>query len=429
MVSFPNLGRLFGAPKAESRDISEAGMLANPNAELLRIFGIMDGGQIVVTKEKALGVPAIWCAVNFLGGLMASLPLHHYQDSKNGPKKLSGPLSDLMNSAVNDGMTAYDWRKWAWQRTFIEGRHLSLIEKDDNDRPLGIYPMAPSRTTIDVERGRKKYEFKNANGRVTVYDESEVIDVPYMLKEDGVGHYSPIEKCQEAIRSALASVMYGGKLFANGGLPPFAVTGPFASTKAAETAANDIADTARQAFNSGKPAIALPVGHDIKSIAIDPEKLLLVEFQRFIIEEVARIYQLPPVFLQDLSRGTFANAEQQDLHLAKHVVTQWATQFESQVNLKVFGRQGKSRSKQYLSHNLSGLMRGDFKSRMEGLARGVQMALYTPNEARALEGREALPGGDELLIQGATVPLGKQPGLLGLPPPKDPEDGSAKDDE
>lgn len=421
MALIPNIGRLFGPAKKEARDLTEAGMLANPNAELLRVFGIHDSeGKITVTKEKALGVPAVWCAVNFLGGLMASLPLHHYQDSKNGPKKQTGQISELMNSAVNDGMTSFDWRKWGWQRTFIEGRHLSFIEKDESGRPIALFPMAPSRTTIDIERGRKKYEFKNAGGKTTVYDEDEVIDVPFMLKEDGIGHYSPIDKCQEAIRSALASVMYGGKLFANGGLPPFAVTGPFASTKAAEAAADDIAMTAKNAFNSGKPAISLPVGHDIKSLAIDPEKLLLVEFQRFIIEEVARIYQLPPVFLQDLSRGTFSNAEQQDLHLAKHIVTQWATQFESQLNLKFFGRQARSRSRQYLSHNVSGLMRGDFKSRMEGLARGVQMALYTPNEARALEGREALPGGDELLIQGATVPLGKQPGLNVATPAKTP---------
>jgi HK97 family phage portal protein len=140
---------------------------------------------------------------------------------------------------------------------------------------------------------------------------------------------------------------------------------------------------------------------------IDPAKGQMTEARLFQIQEIARLFGLPPVFLQDLSRGTFANVEQQDLYLVKHLVAQWAKAFEDELNLKLFGRGAKF----YVEHNLDGLMRGDFKTRMEGMARAVQTALLTPDEARALDNRPAYPDGlgEKPLVQGATVPLGTQP--------------------
>jgi HK97 family phage portal protein len=130
----------------------------------------------------------------------------------------------------------------------------------------------------------------------------------------------------------------------------------------------------------------------------------LLELQRFSIEQIARIYSLPPVFLQDLTHGTFSNTEQQDLHFVKHTVKRWVEQFEQEMNLKFFGRG----SDFYVEFNVDGLLRGDLKSRMEAYAVSIQNAIRTPDEIRAIENLPA-KGATELLIQGATVPLGSQP--------------------
>src|SRR3546814_4504641 len=93
--------------------------------------------------------------------------------------------------------------------------------------------------------------------------------------------------------------------------------------------------------------------------------------------EIARAFQLPPVFLQDLSKGTFANTEQQDLFFVKHLIGQWAKRFEQQLNLKLFGQRRTTRK---VEHNLDGLMRGDFKARAEAVARLVQGGVYRSEE-------------------------------------------------
>jgi HK97 family phage portal protein len=124
------------------------------------------------------------------------------------------------------------------------------------------------------------------------------------------------------------------------------------------------------------------------------------------IEQIARIYSIPPTFLQDLTHGTFSNTEQQDLHFTKHTIKRWIEQFEQEMNLKLFGRNSNS---QFVEMNVDGLLRGDFKTRMDGYAQGIQNAILTPNEARRRENLPDDAGGDGLLVQGATVPLGQQP--------------------
>jgi len=117
--------------------------------------------------------------------------------------------------------------------------------------------------------------------------------------------------------------------------------------------------------------------------------------------------------LQDLSNGTYSNSEQQDLHFVKHTLKRWIEQIEQELNLKLFGRGNNSR---FVEFNVDGLLRGDFKTRMEGYAIGIQNALLKPNEARRAENRPDDSEGDELLIQGATVPLGSQPQNQPQPP-------------
>jgi HK97 family phage portal protein len=172
-------------------------------------------------------------------------------------------------------------------------------------------------------------------------------------------------------------------------------------------AMTDIGRAIDGAKASDKPIFPMPPGHTLTQVGFDPEKGQMTDARRFQIEEIARIYGLPPIFLQDLTHGTFSNSEQQDLHLVKHTISQWVQALEEEMNLKLFGQRNGGR---YVEHNVDGLLRGDFKTRMEGLAIGVQNSLISPDEGRALENRPAKGGNaDKLLIQGATVPLDSQP--------------------
>lgn len=394
----------FDRFRAEKRASIENPTVPVSSGAFLQFFGVEPDG-LPVTVDTALGIPSFGGAVNFLSGTLAGIPFHVYGKGADGRKRRTGKLPDLLHDAVNDEMSSFEWRKYIFQQVFTAGRGVTFIERNAAGSVINLWPLNTANLKVTSKNGRKRYEYRD-DGRTVVYEASDVIDIPFMLKPNGVAHYSPIVLFRETIGHAAAVKAYGRRFFTNGGVPPFAIEGPFQSPGAMQRAGDDLASAVRKAAKDSRLALVLPPGHSIKPIGNDAKNSQLVEINRFLIEEIARIFSIPPTFLQDLTHGTFSNTEQQDLHFVKHTLKRWVEQFEQEINLKLFGRNSNS---VYAEMNVDGLLRGDFKARMEGYAQGIQNAILTPNEARARENLPDATEGDRLLIQGATVPLGARP--------------------
>ena len=388
--------------KADNRN------LENPNApvsanDFLQIMGWGDfeaSSGVTVNVDTALGVPAVWSAVNFLSGTLAGLPLNVYKKTEAGREKFDGEISNILHNVVNDGMSSFEWRKYMFEQVLTGGRSVTYIERNGRGEVVNLYPIDPTKVRVErLNTGRKTYRIDSK-----VYEANEVIDLPFMLKANGLDVRGPVASNKDAIGMAIAASRYGSKAFQSGGIPPVVIQGPFQSGAAADRASEDVAKTTAKLAREGRPVMALPLGHEMKQIGFNPDQMQLIELQRFSIEQVARIYSLPPVFLQDLTNGTFSNTEQQDLHFVKHTIRRWVEQTEAELNLKLFGR----KTNLYVEFNVDGLLRGDLKTRMEAHATSIQNAIRTPNEVRDIENMPKMDNGDDLMIQGATVPIGTQ---------------------
>jgi HK97 family phage portal protein len=411
---------IFGPEVPEQRMITSLAGIERPGSNLLQVYGLGDVTLPAVTIESALTVPAVWAAVSFLSRTLAALPLHAFRKADDGPEKIAGGLETLIHEAPNPEWTSFKLRQHFWQQVFTGGRGLLYIERSGSNI-VGLWPIDPS--NVQIKRSTTGQTTYHVGGKV--YSAANVIDISFMLRADGLGHYGPIAQGALAIQLALAMNSYGSSFFAGGGIPPLALTGPLpAGPEAMRRALADVQRAIDAARESGKPIVNIPPGYELKPIGLDPDKGQMTDGRRFQVEEIARIYNLPPVFLQDLTRATFTNAEQQDLHLVKHLIGQWAEALEEEMNLKLFGQRNGGR---YVEHNLDGLLRGDFKTRMEGLARSIQSGIRTPNEARQLENLPDHddPAANDLHMQGATLPIGTQPDNSGTPPPAD---GGTNDD-
>lgn len=381
---------------------------------------------VPVTVETALGVPAVWCAVNFLAGTLASLPLELFVKSASGREAVEGnPLYAILQDAINPEWTSFAWRKYSMVNILTLGRAFTFIERNKAGRITNLWPLNPLCVTIERRSGRKFYIY-DEGGRRIEYQASEIIDVPFMLDADGLGHVAPIQRLAKAVGLAIALESYAEKFFLNGGVPPLALYGPVGSPAAASRAATDVTKAVRDANAERRNVLIMPSGHELKPVGIDPDKSQMEAARRFQIEEIARIFDLPPVFLQDLTHGTFSNTEQQDLHFVKHTLMQWLTAWEQELNLKLFTARN---TKNFVAFNQDGLLRGDFTTRMNGYATAIQNAINTPDEVRSMENWPT-HGGDaaKLHIQGATVPLGKQPMQGTKPAPASANDNKQTDE-
>lgn len=361
---------------------------------------------VVVTHETALEVPAVWCAVNFIANTIASLPLQVFKKSGEGRDTVeSDPLYGILHDAPNDELTSFMWRKGMMINVLLRGRGVSFIERNKAGRVMNVWPLDTDKLTIERKSGRKLYHYDDGGRKVT-YAANEVLDLTFMLKPDGVSHVDPVTKLRGAVGLSLALDEYARKFFANGGVPPLALYGPMPSPAAATRASQDVEKAVRDANAERRNVMIMPTGHELKPVGVDPDKSQMEEARRFQVEEIARIYGIPPVFLQDLTHGTFSNTEQQDLALTKHLISQWVKAWEQELNLKLFSARNRTK---FVEFNVDGLLRGDFKTRMEGYAKAIQNAINTPDEVRAMENWPKHGGeAEKLHIQGATVPLGMQ---------------------
>jgi HK97 family phage portal protein len=404
-----SLRKAIGLPEQRMITSITGESIERPNSNILSVLGIGDTVLPSVTIESALTVPAVWAAVSFLSRTLAALPLHAFSNKGDRAERIKGGLETLIHEAPNPEWTSFKLRQHFWQQVFTGGRGLLYIERSGTNI-VAIYPIDPTRATIKRSpTGQTTYTVGQ-----TVYQASEIIDVPFMLKANGLQHFGPIMQGAAVIQLAMAMNSYGSNVFARGGVLPLAVVGPPGSgPEVTKRMVNDIAQMIQVAKDEGKQLFPLPTGYDIKQIGFDPEKGQMVEGQRFAVEQIARLYNMPPVFLQDLTNGTFSNSEQQDLFFVKHLVGQWAQALEEEMNLKLFGQRNGGR---YVEHNLDGLLRGDFKARADAVAALVQCAVYTPNAGAQYMGQELSddPLMDKHYIQGATVPLEKS----GEQPPK-----------
>lgn len=392
---------LFSRKKPAEERAAVVTQSASDFWQVLGIDALGSSAGEAVTIETAMGVPAVFAAVNFIAGTVAGLPMQVYRKTEAGRERVTAPISAILHDAVNDEMSSFEWRKWLFEQVLTGGRGFTFIERNRAGRIANLWPMDPAGVTVKRVGGRKVYEYRE-NGGVNQYAAADVIDIPFMLKADGITHRSPIIANREAIGLAQAVTKHGGRFFSQGGVPPFAITGGFQAGAAMERAADDLEAGVKKAARDKRLALVLPTGLEIKPIGADAEKMQMVETQRFCVEQIARIYSIPPTFLQDLSHGTFSNTEQQDLHFVKHTIKRWVEQFEQELNLKLFGRPNTTT---YVELNVDGLLRGDFKTRMEGWAQAIMSGQVKPNEARRAENRPDAEGGDRLYMQGATVPI------------------------
>ena len=332
--------------QAENRSLEDPSYRLGENSEaLLQLLGVADRNNALplVSIEAALQVPAVLCVVAFLSRTLAALPLPTFEAGENGQRVDDGP-AQLLSFAPNEEETSFDWRRYHWQQVFTGGRGCSWIERF-NDRAVAIWPMDPALTEIVRRNGRTIYRF---DGRE--YPASDVIDTPFMKKRDRLGSYSPIAKCNKAISLAIAMGDFAGGFFGGGGVPPLALEGPMPSgADAFKRAQSDINRAIELARKAQSPFFGMPPGHQLKPIGIEPNKGQMVEARLFQIQEIARVWQLPPVFVGDLSKGAFSNTEQQDLQLVKHLIGQWAKCFEDECTLKLYGWRSPRRR---VKHNL-----------------------------------------------------------------------------
>ena len=367
----------------------------------------------IVTERSAMQMTAVYSCVRVLSEAVAGLPLHVYKYRSDGGKEkaLDNPLYFLLHDEPNPEMTSFVFRETLMTHLLLWGNAYAQIIRNGKGEVVALYPLMPNKMTVDRdENGRLYYKYYRGNDEAIRNKEYEVILSPYDVLHipglgfDGLVGYSPIAMAKNAIGLAIATEEYGAKFFANGAAPSGVLEHP-GTLKNPDKVRESWNATFGGSHNANKVAV-LEEGMKYTPISISPEQAQFLETRKFQINEIARIFRVPPHMVGDLEKSSFSNIEQQSLEFVKYTLEPWLVRWEQSMVRSLLTPGEKQ--EYFIKFNVDGLLRGDYASRMSGYATARQNGWMSANDIRELENLDRIPsedGGDLYLINGNMTKL------------------------
>ncbi len=366
-----------------------------------------------VTERSAMQMTAVYSCVRILSETVAGLPLHLYRYKEGGGKEkaIDLPLYRLLHDEPNPEMSSFVFRETLMTHLLLWGNAYAQIIRNGKGEVIALYPLMPNKMRVERdENGSLYYEYihssdeadtmKNTTVRLTPYN---VLHIPG-LGFDGLVGYSPIAMAKNAIGMAIACEEYGAKFFANGAAPSGVLEHP-GVIKDPQKVREAWQSQFGGSQNANKIAV-LEEGMKYTPISISPEQAQFLETRKFQINEIARIFRVPPHMVGDLEKSSFSNIEQQSLEFVKYTLDPWVMRWEQSLSRALFTEEEKKTL--FFKFNVEGLLRGDYQSRMNGYATARQNGWMSANDIRELENMDKIPaeqGGDLYLINGSMLPM------------------------
>ena len=382
-----------------------------------------------VTERSAMQMTAVYSCVRILAEAIAGLPVHlyRYRDDGGKEKAVDHPLYRLLHDEPNPEMSSFVFRETLMTHLLLWGNAYAQIIRNGRGEVIALYPLMPNKMTVDRDdKGQLFYRYQmstdEAGGKneTVILSPSDVLHVPG-LGFDGLVGYSPIAMAKNAIGLAIATEEYGSKFFANGAAPSGVLEHP-GTIKDPQRVRESWMSQFGGSQNSGKIAV-LEEGLKYTPISISPEQAQFLETRKFQINEIARIFRVPPHMLADLEKSSFSNIEQQSLEFVKYTLDPWVIRWEQSIQRTLLS---PSEKKEYfVKFNVEGLLRGDYQSRMNGYATARQNGWMSANDIRELENLDRIPaedGGDLYLINGNMLPLANAGAFADTKPGKEDPD-------
>ena len=381
------------------------------------LFGLSTSGK-TVNEFTAMQTTAVYACVRILAETLAALPLQMYRYTPGGKERVyDHPLYHLLHDEPNPEMTSFIFRETLMTHLLLWGNAYSQIIRNGKGEVVALYPLMPDRMKVDRdEHGRLYYEYTvydsddvdgrkgtNKVGRTVRLQPHDVLHIPG-LGFDGLVGYSPIAMAKNAIGLAIATEEYGSKFFANGAAPSGVLEHP-GTIKDPSKVRESWQATFGGSGNANKIAV-LEEGMKYTPISISPEQAQFLETRKFQIDEIARIFRVPPHMIGDLEKSSFNNIEQQSLEFVKYTLDPWVSRWEQAMVRALLTPDEKK--KYFFKFNVDGLLRGDYQSRMNGYATARQNGWMSANDIRELENLDRIPaeqGGDLYLINGNMTKL------------------------
>lgn len=372
-------------------------------------FGMSTTSGETVTYEHAMQLDAVWACVNLISNAVKTLPCNVYKGD-GVEVDYENALYELLHDMPNLDDSASDFWGMAALCLCLDGNFFAEQKKSGN-RLVALNPLNPSSVEVKRDAQNNRYyelteTYQNGKkGGVRKIREENMLHVRGLVMPGFDRGLSPIAAQRNVIGNALAGEKTSGRMFKNGMMASVVLS----SDQVLKADQRKQIAESLQAFAGADKAggiAVLEAGLKPSQITINPKDAQMLETRQYSVEQICRIFGVPPVMIGHAANGTTtwgSGIEQLILQFTKTCLTPMLRSIESAIYRDLLD--SKTRKTTVVKFNMEGLLRGDSQARAEFLSKMVNAGIYEPDEARAYENKAPRPGGNRLIVQGAMMPL------------------------
>lgn len=361
---------------------------------------------INITDETALQISVFWSCIKVLSEDVGTLPLFLYKRLEKGKIKAENHnLYNILKDEPNNEMLSVNFIEMIMTNMLLWGN--AYIQKIYNNAGeiIELWPLYSKNMEIKRDNNKNLYYLYRINNEKIKFSKDEIINI-VGLSLDGINGLSILKYARESLGLTAATEKFGSSFFKNGSNLNGTIELPEGGKCKNK---NEVREEWNHLYvgpeNSNKIAI-LENGMKYKPIAIPPEDAQFLQTRQYQVPEVCRWFRMPPHKVADLSNATFSNIEHQGIDYVGNTLRPWLVRIEKSLARGLLNV--KEKKKYFIKFNVDALLRGDFKTRMEGYGIGRQNGWLNADDIRELEDMNPIPanqGGDKYLVNGNMVPI------------------------
>ena len=344
-----------------------------------------DGSDLPVTAPIAENLSGVFACVQVISETVASLPLVVYRTTEDGRiEDPRHPVARLFSGDPWEYQTAPEWFETMTAHCLLRGNAYAEIIRDNRGAPTALVPLHPD--WVSVERihrsNRVRYTVTPPEGGTRRLLPEEILHLKDR-SDDGIIGKSRLHRARETFQTAMAVERFAGSTYRNGAALSGVVTHPEQiGPDAAKTLRDSIEALYKGGHNAGRIGV-FEEGMSWQALSVSPEDAQMLESRRFSVEQIARMFRVPPPILGDLSNGSYSNVTELGRWFAGHTIRPWLVRWERALERALFSEDGRRNHR--VEFDMDELTRGDMLQRFQAYRIGREIGVYNANELRKFE--------------------------------------------
>lgn len=386
------LGNLFGSQ--ENRAISFQSIWGAGGD----ILGVSTDSGAFIDQNTSLRISAFYASVLLISDTISTLPVDSYI-RRNGNRVAYRPKPEWVNRPDIELLRTEHYQQ-VLVSLLLDGNAFVRIFRDNRGDVVNLVCLDPLRVEVRRNARTREIEYVIDSDQNSVVRFSDMIHITEIKRPQHLRGLSRVSELKDNLGLATALQSFASRFFGQGATVAGVIEFPGKLTQEQAISLRDNFDSAHKGYKKSHKTGVLDAGAKYQKIGSSPDEAQMIEARKLAIEEIARMFRIPPHMLGITNPGamSYASVEQNNINFVVHTLRPYISKLEDAYSRLL-------PEEAFLKFNVDGLLRGDYQTRISGYSTGLQAGFYSVNDVRRFEDLSPVPDGDQHRVPLANIDL------------------------